>query len=291
MNWCDVEAEQRGDLGVELRGGAGHHLAGPLQPGLPGGRPTVALAHDPHRGPSLVADVEVEAHPALRPPLRRRRAPTSRSSPKRGTVPYRAKIMASMTLDLPAPVGPVSANRSTPSKSTTVRSRKAVKPSSSSRTGLTGAQSSTSSAKSAGQRLVDLAPRGRQVLPEQRRRFATVAVDSGAGRTVGATPVAAPGGPGRSTWTSTQSAKRSRTSSASPTRGALPQPDAEVVVPGRPGLGQHLVQRALQRAEPAAARSGCSSDLDRPARVGLGHAAPTSRSAVSPKSSCSGEPA
>ena len=45
--------------------------------------------------------------------------------------------MASMTLDLPAPVGPVSANRSTPSKSTTVRSRNVVKPSSSSRAGLT----------------------------------------------------------------------------------------------------------------------------------------------------------
>ena len=44
---------------------------------------------------------------------------TARWSSRRGTVPYRAKIMASMTLDFPAPVGPVRANRSAPAKSTT----------------------------------------------------------------------------------------------------------------------------------------------------------------------------
>src|SRR2546421_8113896 len=43
--------------------------------------------------------------------------------------------MASTRLDLPAPVGPVSANRSAPSKSTTVGSRNAVNPSTSSRLG------------------------------------------------------------------------------------------------------------------------------------------------------------
>ena len=42
--------------------------------------------------------------------------------------------MASMMLDLPAPVGPTRANRSAPVKSTTVGPRKAVKPSTSSRT-------------------------------------------------------------------------------------------------------------------------------------------------------------
>src|SRR3954447_21983931 len=52
--------------------------------------------------------------------------------------PYRAKPMASTRLDLPEPVGPVKANRSAPSNSTTVRSRKAVKPSTSSRLGRTG---------------------------------------------------------------------------------------------------------------------------------------------------------
>src|SRR3954470_5267732 len=46
--------------------------------------------------------------------------------------------MASTRLDLPAPVGPVNANRSAPSKSTTVGSRKAVKPSTSSRLGRMG---------------------------------------------------------------------------------------------------------------------------------------------------------
>src|SRR3954447_4190822 len=52
--------------------------------------------------------------------------------------PYRAKPMASTRLDLPDPVGPVNANRSAPSNSTTVRSRKAVKPSTSSRLGRMG---------------------------------------------------------------------------------------------------------------------------------------------------------
>src|SRR5437667_7334849 len=45
--------------------------------------------------------------------------------------------MASISEDLPAPVGPVIANRSSCSKSTTVRWRKAVKPSMSSLSGLT----------------------------------------------------------------------------------------------------------------------------------------------------------
>ncbi len=35
--------------------------------------------------------------------------PTARRSSQRGTDPYRAKTMASMTVDLPAPVGPTSA--------------------------------------------------------------------------------------------------------------------------------------------------------------------------------------
>ena len=45
--------------------------------------------------------------------------------------------MASMMLDLPAPVGPVRANRSAPAKSTSVRSRKVLKPSMTSRSGRT----------------------------------------------------------------------------------------------------------------------------------------------------------
>ena len=80
------QPEQGGDLGVELPGGAGHHLARPLQPGLPRRRPAVAEAHDPDRGPALAADVEVQPHPGLRAALRDDGA-TSRSSPKRGTVP------------------------------------------------------------------------------------------------------------------------------------------------------------------------------------------------------------
>ncbi len=44
--------------------------------------------------------------------------------------------MPSMRLDLPDPVGPVRANRSAPSKSTMVGSRKAVNPCNSSRLGL-----------------------------------------------------------------------------------------------------------------------------------------------------------
>src|SRR5688500_12253855 len=46
--------------------------------------------------------------------------------------------MASTMLDLPAPVGPLRANTSAPSKSTTARLRKDVKPSSSSRLGRMG---------------------------------------------------------------------------------------------------------------------------------------------------------
>src|SRR2546423_12196751 len=46
--------------------------------------------------------------------------------------------MASTRLDFPAPVGPVKANRSALSKSTTVGSRKAVNPSISRRLGRTG---------------------------------------------------------------------------------------------------------------------------------------------------------
>src|SRR4051794_5418027 len=59
-------------------------------------------------------------------------------SPYRCTRPNRANPMASTRLDLPDPVGPVKANKSASSKSTTARSRKAVKPSTSSRLGRTG---------------------------------------------------------------------------------------------------------------------------------------------------------
>src|SRR4051794_36824294 len=53
----------------------------------------------------------------------------------RGTLPYRAKIMASSRLVLPAPVGPVIVKSSSSLKSTHWSSRKAVKPSTSSRRG------------------------------------------------------------------------------------------------------------------------------------------------------------
>src|SRR5437763_16769507 len=56
----------------------------------------------------------------------------------RWTRPKRAKPMASTRLDFPAPVGPVKANRSAPVKSTSACSRKAVKPSTSRRSGRTG---------------------------------------------------------------------------------------------------------------------------------------------------------
>src|SRR5689334_11752680 len=95
--------------------------------------------------------------------------------------------MASIRLDLPAPVSPVSANRSTPAKSTTVRSRNAVKPSSSRRTGLTASTPCSRRAlldqlvEERRQRLVDGSSRRREVLPEARRRLGgrtrTVTVD------------------------------------------------------------------------------------------------------------------
>src|SRR3954468_10903307 len=59
-------------------------------------------------------------------------------SPYLCTRPNSANPMASTRLDLPDPVGPVKANRSASAKSTTARSRNAVKPSTSSRLGRTG---------------------------------------------------------------------------------------------------------------------------------------------------------
>ena len=199
--------------------------------------------------------------------------------------------MASMTLDLPAPVGPVSANRSTPSKSTTVRSRNAVKPSSSSRTGLIR------------RRLLDQLgeerqPASRRPRPGCRPGTAGTAPPVRAWPSiqpvlVGPARTDGPPGrcPGRSTWTSTHSGKLSRTCFGQPDPGRLPQPHAQVVVPGRPRLRQHLVQGAVQGAQAAAAAQHAAPPPRPGARDAPRPAAPHFASAVSPKSSCSGEPA
>ena len=55
--------------------------------------------------------------------------------PQRGTEPYRAKVIASMTVDLPDPVGPTSAKKLASVKSTRVGARKAANPFMSSTTG------------------------------------------------------------------------------------------------------------------------------------------------------------
>ena len=54
---------------------------------------------------------------------------------QRGTDPYSAKHIASMTVDLPDPVGPTSAKKSASRKSMRVGSRNTVNPCRSSRTG------------------------------------------------------------------------------------------------------------------------------------------------------------
>ena len=55
--------------------------------------------------------------------------------PHRGTDPYSAKVIASMTVDFPDPVGPTRAKKSASAKSTWVGSRKEAKPFMSSTTG------------------------------------------------------------------------------------------------------------------------------------------------------------
>src|SRR5687767_11356938 len=75
--------------------------------------------------------------------------------------------MASITLDLPAPVGPVRAKRSAPSKSISTGSRKAVKPATSRRSGRIGGLRLVEQLGEQGQQaLVVLTPL-RQVLGEQ----------------------------------------------------------------------------------------------------------------------------
>ena len=60
---------------------------------------------------------------------------TVRALSQRGTEPYSANVIASMTVDLPEPVGPTRAKKSAPAKSTVVGSRKDAKPAISSSTG------------------------------------------------------------------------------------------------------------------------------------------------------------
>src|SRR5579859_1922161 len=55
--------------------------------------------------------------------------------PQRGTEPYSAKVIASMTVDLPEPVGPTRAKKLASVKSTRVGARKAANPFMSSTTG------------------------------------------------------------------------------------------------------------------------------------------------------------
>jgi hypothetical protein len=57
-----------------------------------------------------------------------RASETVRRSSQRGTEPYSANVIASITVDLPAPVGPTSAKYSVPVKSTVVGSRNAANP-------------------------------------------------------------------------------------------------------------------------------------------------------------------
>ena len=60
---------------------------------------------------------------------------TVRALSQRGTDPYSANVIASITVDLPEPVGPTRAKYSTPAKSTVVGSRKDPNPAISSSTG------------------------------------------------------------------------------------------------------------------------------------------------------------
>ena len=60
---------------------------------------------------------------------------TVRVLSQRGTDPYSANVIASITVDLPEPVGPISAKYSAPPKSTVVGSRNDPNPAISSSTG------------------------------------------------------------------------------------------------------------------------------------------------------------
>ena len=64
-----------------------------------------------------------------------RASATARRSSQRGTDPYSANVIASITVDLPDPVGPTSAKYSAPAKSTVVGSRNEANPAMSNNTG------------------------------------------------------------------------------------------------------------------------------------------------------------